>query len=133
VHHFLKKLGAKLGIEKQSISKEALSTLCNYSWPGNIRQLENEIERAVIVSDTDRPIELSDLSQELIGYKADMSDFRTHSGKLREIVARVESDIIRAALNENKWNILKTSEALGLTRKGLRDKIARYRISQDED
>jgi two-component system response regulator HupR/HoxA len=51
-------------------------------------------------------------------------------GRLRDNIEKVEKDIIESSLLENDWNILQTSQQLGLTRKGLKDKMARYGIKK---
>jgi transcriptional regulator with PAS, ATPase and Fis domain len=92
-----------------------------------VRQLEHELERAAIVAENDSRIEFYDLSTQIQtrsrGHEADI-----RQGELRRAVEDVERRLISAALAENKGNILKSSQQLGLTRKGLRDKMSRYGI-----
>ncbi len=134
VHHFLAKLRIKLGNENLSITARALEALGRYSWPGNIRQLENEVERAAVVSHNDGQIDINDLSPEIIGAAAvEQPAFRNKTGKLRDIVEEVERELINATLKENNGNILRSSTVLGLTRKGLKEKMARYEISAGKD
>jgi DNA-binding NtrC family response regulator len=134
VHHFLAKLRIKLGNENLSITARALEALGRYSWPGNIRQLENEVERAAVVSHNDSQIDINDLSAEIIGAAAiEQPAFRNKTGKLRDIVEEVERELISATLKENNGNILRSSAVLGLTRKGLKEKMARYEISAGKD
>ncbi len=128
VHHILRKLKVKLQMDNLSISPRALEVLCNYSWPGNVRQLENELERAAIVCDTDGIIEISDLSPDVRGLGVSEPEVREYRGPLKELIEKVERDTIEACLAETRGNILKSSRLLGLTRKGLKDKIARYGI-----
>jgi transcriptional regulator with GAF, ATPase, and Fis domain len=134
VHHFLGKLRIKLGNEYLSITARALEALGGYSWPGNVRQLENEVERAAVVSHDDGVIDLNDLSPEIIGASAaEQPVIRNKTGKLRDIVEEVERDLIRSTLKDNDGNILRTSTVLGLTRKGLKEKMARYDISSGRE
>ncbi|UCG61659.1 MAG: sigma 54-interacting transcriptional regulator [Candidatus Zixiibacteriota bacterium] len=133
VHHFLKKLRIKLANESLTIAPAALDFLCGCPWPGNVRQLENEIERAAVVCDTEGVIDKADLSPELLRGSSDTSELKSFRGQLRDITEQVERDVISATLIENRGNILKTSKVLGLTRKGLKDKMARYGISADEN
>jgi Nif-specific regulatory protein len=132
-HHFLKQIAAKLGRDELNVSPAALDILNRYSWPGNVRQLEHELERAAIVCDSEREIEISDLSPELLGSSVGDIDTLGYRGQLREIVEKVETDLITRTLEETDGNILKTSKLLGLTRKGLKDKMARYGISAKKD
>lgn len=126
VHHFLQRLKIKLGNDRLAITPAALDRLTRNAWPGNIRQLENEVERAAIVSDPDGAIEVTDLSPEIAG--AEAPDHDEYRGRFREVIEATERNLISAALTENKFNILKTAKDLGLTRKGLKDKMARFGI-----
>jgi len=128
VHTFLQKLKVKLGRERLSISPEALRILVGFRWPGNVRQLENEIERAVVVCDPADTIDINDLSPEIIGQTTEPDGIGQYRGKLRDAVEQVERELIARTLAEYHGNIQQTSQALGLTRKGLKDKMARYGI-----
>jgi Nif-specific regulatory protein len=128
VNHFLNKLKVKLNWEKPSITPEALKLLTSCSWPGNVRQLENEIERASVVCGPDRPIGIADLSPELLDSIEERFGHIDFKGQLKTIVEKVEREVISGTLKENDGNIMRTSKILGLTRKGLRDKMARYGI-----
>jgi transcriptional regulator with GAF, ATPase, and Fis domain len=128
VHYFLKKLRIKLGNEGLSITPEALELLTRYSWPGNIRQLENELERASVVCTGEEMIDIADLSPEIVGASFTHSDTGACHGLLKDAVERVERELIGSTLKQNRGNILKSSKLLGLTRKGLKDKMARYGI-----
>ena len=129
VHHFLKQIAVKLNRETLTITPAAMDVLERYAWPGNVRQLENELERAAVVCDMETEIDISDLSPELLGSTAGEIDTRGYHGRLREVVEKVERDLLTATLEETGGNILKTSKILGLTRKGLKDKMARYGIA----
>ncbi len=124
----MNKLKVKLNWEKPSITPEALKLLTSCSWPGNIRQLENEIERAAVVCGPDRPIGIADLSPELLDSIEERFGHIDFKGQLKTIVEKVEREVISSTLKENDGNIMRTSKILGLTRKGLRDKMARYGI-----
>ncbi|UCC79549.1 MAG: sigma-54-dependent Fis family transcriptional regulator, partial [Candidatus Zixiibacteriota bacterium] len=132
-NHFIKKQRIQSGNEKLSISKEAMDALISYFWPGNIRQLENELERAAVICSPDNVIDVANLSSEIIS--SDSADGRIlkYKGKLRDTVERIEKEVISSSLVENDWNILQTSQHLGLTRKGLKDKMARYGIRKPEN
>jgi Nif-specific regulatory protein len=133
VEHFLKSARIKTGNEDLAISGEAMDLLCGYAWPGNVRQLENEIERAAVVCGSSGLIEKQHLSPELLGAAEGSRDFRKYRGKLRDIVENIEKEIIASTLVENDNNIMRTSKILGLTRKGLKDKMGRYGIDTKEE
>jgi len=132
VNHFLDKLKIKIGRDKLSISQDALDVLMKYSWPGNIRQLENELERAAVVCGSDGCINVKNISPELIVSSDEYGDTGNYQGRLRDIVEKVEVDLITSTLAEYKGNIVQTSKALGVSRQGLKDKIARYKIDLDD-
>jgi Nif-specific regulatory protein len=125
INYFLDKLRVKLRHDRLSISNEAMEACLKYDWPGNVRELENEIERAAVICGIDGCINAGDLSPEIFQAQVDHSSYRTYRGNLREMVERIEKEIIESTLAEHNNNIMQTSKALGLTRKGLRNKISR--------
>jgi len=126
VNYFLRRLKIKMGNDNLAISPDALDALVRRSWPGNVRQLENELERAAVVCDTAGLIDVHDLPSEVIARPAIQKDSGPYLGQLQECVEKVEKEMIVSGLHENKGNILQTAKALGLTRKGLKDKMIRY-------
>jgi transcriptional regulator with GAF, ATPase, and Fis domain len=131
VNHFLRKLKIKLNCENLAISPDALDAITRYSWPGNVRQLENELERAAVVCDNKGVIDIHDLSAELATGISDSNNSSVNRGQLREAVEQVEKELIVSSLHKNKGNILQTAKVLGLTRKGLKDKMVRYGLRDD--
>jgi len=133
VHHFLRRLKVKLGADQLSVTPEALEALCTYSWPGNIRQLEHELERAAVISEADGVIGLVDFSPEILGTTTRGPAPGHPGGHLRKVIEKVERDLIKSTLTENKGNIQRTAKTLGLTRKGLKDKMSRYGIGSEKE
>jgi Nif-specific regulatory protein len=133
VNHFIKKLRIKTGNENLSITAVALDTLKAADWPGNIRQLENELERAAIICDSGRQIDINHLPKDIIVSTDKLIERIEQRGSLQELIEKVEYDIISSALKQYKGNIMQTSKALGLTRKGLKNKISRYHIPLDDN
>jgi len=133
INHFLKILKIKTGKDNLLITPGAMDLLVNYDWPGNVRQLEHELERAAVVCGNDNTIDLNDLSSKLIIYANAIPGAPKVKGKLKDIIERIERDLITSSLAENEWNIMKTSKILGLTRKGLKDKMARHKIKPQKD
>jgi len=131
VNHFLRKIEIKAGTARKTISPNALDALIKYSWPGNVRQLENEIERAVILADSRSVIEISDLSPAILLQESVPSLVTEFRGNLKEAVENVEREMIARVLDDNEGNIQRSSRELGLTRKGLKDKMSRYGIKAD--
>jgi transcriptional regulator with PAS, ATPase and Fis domain len=109
-----------------TISEEALTLLQAYPWPGNIRELENELRRALVVADaTIEPLHLS----ERLRHTSGGSKTQRLQGKLRDIVAQVEADAIQFALKQANGNKSETARKLGLSKRGLQLKMERYHIS----
>jgi DNA-binding NtrC family response regulator len=128
VKHILASVKTKMGLVDLRVTPEAMDLLRRFDWPGNVRQLENELERAAVVSDSEGLIDAKDLSDPVRGLGVDKSVIAAYRGKLRDIVEKVERELIEVTLAENDGNISRTAEMLGLTRKGLKDKKARYGI-----
>lgn len=129
VHYFLDKFRVKLNIPDLTITAPALDYLTRAQWPGNVRQLEHELERAAVVCGGDHVIDTDDFSPDLVTAPAGTGE--TPKGYLRDVVERVERNMIGAALREHNGNLVRTSEALGLTRKGLKDKMTRYGMREE--
>jgi DNA-binding NtrC family response regulator len=129
VQHFLKKFGSPERLSELRISQDATRALMAYSWPGNVRQLENAIERAVAMSGGRNQIETSDLTSEIqqatqlstapdVALPEDGIDFDRY-------VARVERELIRRALEKTGGNKGQASKLLNLKRTTLVEKLKR--------
>ncbi len=134
VAHFLR-LFSETGLPLQA-SDEALDVLFRHDWPGNIRELQNEIRRAGALSRG--VIDLDGLSPEVRdsrpGVPEIIQDPMAHlEGRdLRSLVEELEVQVVRAVLDREKWNITRTASALGLSRLGLRKKIQRYGLQRPD-
>ena len=111
--YFLDKYSAELKRPPKSVSAAALSLMTRYHWPGNIRELENAIERAVVLS-TGSEIEPGDLP--VSGAEADPDTDRAASSGYQEAVTAFKRDFLRAALVRTNGNRTRAAEALGLQR-----------------
>ena len=131
--HFLAKLRIRLQNTDLALTAAAQEALSRYAWPGNVRQLENEIERAALMCDLDGVIDVNDLSGDICAGRGQTGESPAYSGELRAAVEHVERDMIARTLKETEGNILQSSKLLGLTRKGLKDKMARYGISATDE
>ncbi len=120
VDHFLAKYS---GDEPRSISSAALHRLSQFSWPGNVRQLENEIRRMVVLGG--KELTVADLSPEVLSESSDVPEART----LKEKVDVLERRLVQEALEEARGNRTRAAAALGLSRFGLQKMIQRLQIS----
>ncbi|WP_405384517.1 sigma-54-dependent transcriptional regulator [Maribacter sp. LLG6340-A2] len=119
VHYFLKKFNAKLGKEVSGLSPEVWEVFNSYSWPGNIRELQNVIQRAVLLS-TETTIQLNTLPAELLEKESAPKDF----GSLSK--ADFEKEQIISALKKTNYNKSKAAKLLQVTRKTLYNRINYY-------
>ncbi|MCK4311773.1 MAG: sigma 54-interacting transcriptional regulator [Candidatus Cloacimonetes bacterium] len=127
--HFLDKYCSKMDKNVNGITEEAMMYLMNYDWPGNIRQLENEIERAVTLAEDDSSIKSSDLSEEIFRFEEHVEAVSLLDKKsLKDAVEKLEKQMIVNVLNEHDWNQTKAAKTLGLSRQGLIKKMQRYKI-----
>jgi DNA-binding NtrC family response regulator len=122
VHHFLEKYNAETGKRVQGLAPAAMAILQAYSWPGNIRELRNTVERAMILVDG-----------EIIGEEhlpPDMQTSRPETATLRMALGlpmdKVEKEYILASLQRNGGNKARTAELLGISEKTLYNKLNRY-------
>ncbi len=123
---FIKKHSSKRkDITIKGITDEALDALINYSFPGNVRELENIIERAIAFTNS-AEITVKDLPAYLL--KAQHSKKPIH-GSLREAVDNFEKEIIWSALQKSRGNISKAAELLGIHRQQLQRKLKQFKIA----
>jgi DNA-binding NtrC family response regulator len=118
---FVKSYAAKHGRQVGDLSPEALALLAEYEFPGNVRELANTIERAVIVS-TGKLIELEDLP-EPIRVAVSLQRRRAVPQSLKEVEAEYVAEILAAA----KGNKTEAARILGISRKNLYEKLARQK------
>jgi len=119
---FLKTYAAKHGRDVNEIAPEALKIIKDYEFPGNVRELANTIERAVIVADGQK-IGAADLPEAL---RAAVTS--QERGQKRRTLAEVEADHIRETLEATGGNKSEAARLLGISRKNLYEKLARYKI-----
>ncbi|GBD94347.1 transcriptional regulatory protein ZraR [bacterium BMS3Abin05] len=136
VEHFLRKFNRELKKDIQSVSQEALQMLFAYSWPGNIRELENVVYRAMLFADgsviqprhlpeeiqeevSRRKIEVPQTKEELLQAKKNLKE---------QVIGELEKHFIENALQQNDWNISKTARSVGMDRRQLQNMIRKYEI-----
>lgn len=124
VNHFIEKYNRLHGLEIKRISSTAIDLLMTYHWPGNIRELENCIERAAILS-TDRVIRSHNLPPTLQSAASTQSGI---DGGLEAILENVEKQMLIDSLNLSNGNISKAAEQLKLTERIMGLRIKKYML-----
>jgi DNA-binding NtrC family response regulator len=122
--HFLRMYSAQHNREKLGITDEAMESLERYSWPGNIRELENVIERATLLSKS-KFINPEDLPGSIKREQTQRAK-EYEPMNLKEALAGPERDIIRQALEANHWSRQATAKALQINRTTLFKKMKHY-------
>lgn len=125
--YFMDKYCLENNKERFELSKEAADILLKYNYPGNVRELENIIERAVVLA-RDNIITKSDLPGNVKGFLPEFELPLPGSGKLNEQVEALEKRLIFDALKESNGNQTKAGKLLGITERNLRYKLKKYNI-----
>jgi transcriptional regulator with PAS, ATPase and Fis domain len=121
--YFLKKYNDKFGIYIEKIDDEAMDCLKNYSWPGNIRELENAIERAYNLIDGN-VIKLKHLPEKIVSNNRPLC-----VGSLNKTLNEIEKQRIIDALKASGGNKSKAAKMLGINRAGLYQKLKKHGIN----
>jgi len=120
--HLLNKLAANNGQQQPSLSKEAIQGLIHYHFPGNVRELENILERALALYDGNT-IELDDLNLPCSTELPKAKKFNPSEISLEDYLEEIEKEALSKALEENRWNKTETAKHLGLTFRSLRYRL----------
>ena len=155
--HFLRRFSRKHGVRVSGFSESACAAMLAYRWPGNVRELQNTIERAVILSESGRPVTAPALGLQGDLQPVDLSaTMAWNAGTLGDNGAgkseappsapagtvgggqvlpldELEKQAIRAALRQTGGNRTLAAAALGITARTLRNKLHEYRDAGDPD
>jgi two-component system, NtrC family, response regulator HupR/HoxA len=137
VDHFLRKHHHGDGAPPR-LRPDALEALRKYPWPGNIRELENEIERLIVLGADQPELGFGLLSQRIRDAGAEPVAPRLpragseRGGTLREVVESVEAEVIAQGLIRTHWNKSQLAKELGISRSNLIQKCAYYGLDRKE-
>jgi DNA-binding NtrC family response regulator len=135
-YHFLKKYAKEMKKDIKSISVDAMNKLIAYGWPGNVRQLENVLERAIVMAEGDT-ITTEQLPFAVAGEAGHLdTPIPKTSDELKEIkkqlretaVENIEKSFILDALTRNDWNVTKSAEVVGMQRSNFQALMRKYNI-----
>jgi len=127
--HILLRLAEANGTTAPTITKDALNALTHYPFPGNVRELENILERALALYDG-YSITEDDLNLPLITMAANATEtgYNPAMGSLEDYLENLERRAITTALEENRWNKTAAAKQLGLTFRSLRYRLKKLNL-----
>jgi two-component system response regulator HupR/HoxA len=130
IEYFLEKAHVP-GAEKRIMTKRAMEKFYDYAWPGNIRELQNEIERVVVLAGDENKITAEMLSTRIMNdeNKTKVQGARLQ-GKLKDALEELEIEMIREGLRRTGWNKSKLAKELGISRAGLIMKVEKYGLDK---
>ena len=132
VEHFIKKHNRELDLSIKSISRAAINFLKEYDWPGNVRDLENAVQSAMILAQND-VILLEDVPLRVRGYPEVPPGMEIEKigleKSMSQFISKLEKNYITKTLEKYNNNRGKTAEALKVSRKTLFNKMKQYEIS----
>jgi two-component system response regulator HupR/HoxA len=137
--YLIKKYADKSGRHIAGISSDAMQKIRQYTFPGNVRELENEVRRMVAMTENGTFITIDQLSPEIAQSRPSLAQLRGielpqgEAVTLKHTVEFVEAQMVRQALHRHHWNHSRAARELGLSRVGLDNKIKRYAIQRDSE
>lgn len=133
LHHFFDHFQQKTGKGGITLSSEVMKIFQEYYWPGNVREIRNEIERLVALRSSNSLIKPKDLSKKFFyetypeGVTAGDED---EEGFIKRLVDEFERNLLAKYLRKHRWNKTKVARLCGITRQGLNKKILKYRLDR---
>ncbi len=129
--HFVARGCKEKQLPLKTLAKRALEKIFDYPWPGNIRELENEVERLIVLSGDDPKVAAEMLSPRI-------RDFGDHTkiqgvrvaGKLKDALEELEKTMIKEGLRRTGWNKSRLAKELGISRAGLIMKVDKYGLDK---
>ncbi len=131
IDHFVKDISDKHKKLPVSFSKDAIALLQGLSWPGNIRELRNIVERIIILVNK-KEITKQDIDFLVPLEKVNIENLIEETNSFQEFKERAERAFILKQLEQNHWNISKTADEMDIQRSHLYNKIKKYGIEKGE-
>jgi nitrogen regulation protein NR(I) len=142
--HFIDKYNKRLNKKIEGVADDAMAVLQAWPWPGNIRELENLMERVIVFADgplitakdLPEPVKSGSASQAPMAGDLSSGPSSVSVGALKDIVrqetAKVEKDLIVKALEETQGNVTRAAKLLQISRKSLQTKMKEFGLRDDE-
>lgn len=130
--HFMDKYAKENNSPISSFGPEALEFLIGYEWPGNVRQLQNVVERCVVLASGDT-ITVDDLPAEIRDEESQFKsavDLLPSRLNLADTLEKIEAALVRRALAQNDFVKVKTAESLGISKSLLQYKLKKYHLTE---
>jgi two-component system response regulator AtoC len=128
VDHFIQKYNELHGLGTEGIAEDALARLLEYSWAGNVRELENTIERAMILTQG-KKIKVDSLPSEIMGDRPPWKrDLWVEEFSIKKANRILEEELIRKALKRTKGNRSQAAKILEISHPSLLSKMKEYSI-----
>ncbi len=136
VEHIISQIGSKTGQGTTNISAEALRKLQSYSFPGNIRELENILERTLALAEGDvivpEDLHLNEVPRKLEHEKSEHKSSNSNSDSLGDQLEDIERKAILDVLQQTRWNRTAAAKKLGLSLRALRYRLEKFGLDKKQ-
>jgi two-component system NtrC family response regulator len=126
--HFLKKAALRYGRPQIRFTREVLNYFQSFSWPGNIRELQNSVERMVVLARGDE-LTAEDLPEEIRKHRRGPTNWTIDLPETGVDLESLERDVVRQALERHNWNQTAASKYLNITRSMLITRMQKYSLA----
>ena len=128
IEYYCAEFEERFGKRIPQFSEEVMELLQGYCWPGNIRELKNVIERIYIFGEEGKEVTVLDLPAELLNHDCGSLLKGGNSMQYKDAKYEFEKQYIEKMLIKNNWNVSKTAEEIGLSRRNLHEKINQFQL-----
>jgi transcriptional regulator with GAF, ATPase, and Fis domain len=125
-NHFLKRFAVEMGKSTAGFSQQAMEILQSYDFPGNVRELQNEVQRLLIQVEPDGFVAPEMLSARVRQVEGTLGRIRPEKGTLKEMMDQIERFLLIESLREHQNNKTASAKSLGITREGLHKKLRQF-------